>query len=123
MVSHSCDTKIPFDISGNYAAMMEQYNSSFSPTFGTSESFCYKSEDKTHARDPTEGLDLFIIVILGLIGFLICIGTLIELSRDREKKDGVAMQLIKSFSLVSNTASLLATKSGSGHLDSMNGMK
>ena len=35
----------------------------------------------------------------------------------------VGLQLVKSFSLVSNTNSLLATKSGTGHLDSMNGMK
>ena len=103
--------------------MMEEYNSTFSPTFGTLERFCYKSEDKTHARDPTEGLDFVVLVILGLIGFLLCIGTMIELTTDREKKDGVGMQLIKSFSLVSNTNSLLATKSGTGHLDSMNGMK
>ena len=103
--------------------MMQEYNSTFSPTFGTLERFCYESEDKTHARDPTEGLDLVVLVILGVIAFLMCIGTLIELARDREKKDGVPMQLIKSFSLVSNTSSLLATKSGSGHLDSMNGMK
>ena len=35
----------------------------------------------------------------------------------------VWLQLVKSFSLISNTNSLLATKSGTGHLDSMNGMK
>ena len=105
--------------------MMEEYNSTYSPTFGTFDRFCYESEDKTHARDPTKGLDFIILVILGVIGVLMCIGTLIELTTDNKKKEkeGVPMQLIKSFSLVSNTKSLLATKSGSGHLDSMNGMK
>ena len=103
--------------------MMKEYNSTFAPTFGTLERFCYTSEDKTNARDPTEGLDFVILVVLGLIGFLMCVGTLIELTTEREKKDSVPMQLIKSFSLVSNTTSLLSTKSGSGHLDSMNGMK
>merc|ERR1712218_391086 len=100
--------------------MMKEYNSTFAPTFDTMERFCYTSEDKTNAKDPTEGFDFVILVVLGLIGFLMCIGTLIEVSTDREKKDGVPIQLIKSFSLVSNTASLLATKSGTGHLDSMN---
>ena len=105
MVSHSCNTNIPLIFPGNYVAMMQKYNSTFSPTFATLESLCYESEDKTHARDPTKGLDLVVLVILGVIACLICIGTLIELARDREKKDCVPMQLIKSFSLVSNTNS------------------
>ena len=117
-------TKYFFSFLGNYFAMMENYSSTFSPTFATTERFCYESDDKTHARDPTKGLELTIFIILGLIGLLICLGTLIELATYRKKeKEGVPMQLIKSFSLVSNSASLLATKSGSGHLDSMNGMK
>ena len=118
-------TKYFFSFLGNYAAMMENHSSTFSPTFGTTERFCYESDDKTHARDPTKGLELTIFIILGLIGLLICLGTLTELAATyrKKEKEGVPMQLIKSFSLVSNSSSLLATKSGSGHLDSMNGMK
>merc|ERR1712012_1472085 len=94
------DYQIKF--SGNYLAMMDEYNSTFSPSLETKDWLCYKSEDKTHARDPTKGLDL---------------------AMESKGKDRVGLQLVKSFSLVSNTNSLLATKSGTGHLDSMNGMK
>ena len=79
---------------GNYVAMMDEYNSTFSPSFRTKDRFCYKSEDKTHARDPTKGLDLAIFVILGLIGFLICVGTLLELAMESKGKDRVGSELI-----------------------------
>ena len=79
---------------GNYEAMMDEYNSTFSPSFETKDMLCYKSEDKTHARDPTKGLDLAIFVILGLIGFLICVGTLLELTTESKGKDRVGSELI-----------------------------
>ena len=80
--------------SGNYVAMMDEYNSTFSPSFETKDMLCYKSEDKTHARDPTKGLDLAIFVILGLIGLLICVGTLLELAMESKGKDRVGSELI-----------------------------
>ena len=74
--------------------MMDEYNSTFSPSLETKDWLCYKSEDKTHARDPTKGLDLAIFVILGLIGFLICVGTLLELATESKGKDRVGSELI-----------------------------
>ena len=53
--------------SGNYAVMMEDYNSLLAPFFGTTNDHCFTAEDKTHARDPPKGLDLVILVILASI--------------------------------------------------------
>ena len=113
--------------------MMEEYNSSLAPLFGTIESRCFTMEDRTHAKDPTKGLDLAILIILALIAVLIGLGTMLEIyellfkhSSDgaaRESSKFLPLELTKSFSLISNTSTLLSTKSGSGRLDSMNGMK
>ena len=114
--------------------MMQDYDSLLAPLFGTDEAHCYTAEDRTHARDPTEGLDLVILIILASIAALICIGTLLELLTIFSPRNtshvaittsskSLSMQLVKSFSLVTNTTSLMSTKSGSGRLDSMNGMK
>ena len=119
---------------GNYGVMMKEYNSSLAPLFGTIESSCFTMEDRTHAKDPTKGLDLAILVILASIGVLIGLGTMLEIyellfkcsSSDgatRENSKFLPLELTKSFSLISNTSTLLSTKSGSGRLDSMNGMK
>ena len=114
--------------------MMQDYNSSLAPFFSTDEEHCYTAEDRTHARDPTKGLDLAILIVLASIAVLMCIGTLLELSANlfprtsshvaiTTSSKSLSMELVKSFSLVSNTSSLMSTKSGSGRLDSMNGMK
>ena len=114
--------------------MMQDYDSSLAPLFGTDEDHCYTAEDRTHARAPTEGLDLVILIILASIAVLMCTGTLIELRTLLSPRNtshvaiatsskSLTMELVKSFSLVSNTSSLMSTKSGSGRLDSMNGMK
>ena len=119
---------------GNYGVMMKEYNSSLAPLFGTIESSCFTMEDRTHAKDPTKGLDLAILIVLALIAVLIGLGTMLEIyellfkhsSSDgaaRESSKFLPLELTKSFSLISNTSTLLATKSGSGRLDSMNGMK
>ena len=75
-------------------AMMDEYNLTFSPSFSTKDRFCYKSEDKTHARDPTKGLDLAIFVILGLIRLLICVGTVLEMAMESKGNDRVGPELI-----------------------------
>ena len=114
--------------------MMEDYNSLLAPFFGTTNDHCFTAEDKTHARDPTKGLDLVILVILAAIAVLICTGTLLDLpalifpptsslAAIATSSNSLSLDLVKSFSLVSNAATLLSTKSGSGRLDSMNGMK
>ena len=117
---------------GNYGVMMKEYNSSLAPLFGTDDNNCFTMEDRTHAKDPTKGLDLAILVILASIGVLIGLGTMLEIYEVLFKRSSVAaresskflpLELTKSFSLISNTSTLLATKSGSGRLDSMNGMK
>ena len=120
--------------SGNYAFMMQDFNSSLAPSLNTDEEHCYTAEDRTHARDPTTGLDLAILILLASIAVLMCIGTLLELSTIlfprtsshvaiTTSSKSLSMELVESFSLVSNTSSLMSTKSGSGRLDSMNGMK
>ena len=121
---------IAYSCSGNYAFMMQDYNSSLAPLFTTDEEHCYTAEDRTHARDPTKGLDLAIFLVLAWIAALMCIGTLLELfpraSSDAAittSSKSLTMELVKSFSLVSNTSSLMSTKSGSGRLESMNGIK
>ena len=114
--------------------MMEDYNSLLAPLIGTDNDRCFTAEDKTHARDPTKGLDLVILVILAAIAVLICTGTLLDLlalvfpptsslAAIATSSNSLSLDLVKSFSLVSNAATLLSTKSGSGRLDSMNGMK
>ena len=117
---------------GNYGVMMKEYNSSLAPLFGTIESRCFTMEDRTHAKDPTKGLDLAILVILASIGVLIGLGTMLEIyevlfkrssAAAKESSNFLPLELTKSFSLISNTSTLLSTKSGSGRLDSMNGMK
>ena len=118
---------------GNYGVMMKEYNSSLAPLFGTDDNNCFTMEDRTHARDPTKGLDLAILVILASIGVLIGLGTMLEIYEllfkpsssvaTKESSNFLPLELTKSFSLISNTSTLLSTKSGSGRLDSMNGMK
>ena len=118
---------------GNYGVMMKEYNSSLAPLFGTDENSCFTMEDRTHAKDPTKGLDLAILVILASIGVLIGLGTMLEIYEvlfkpsssvsTGESSNFLPLELTKSFSLISNTPTLLSTKSGSGRLDSMNGMK
>ena len=116
---------IAYFCSGNYAFMMKDYNSSLAPLFRTDEEHCYTAEDRAHARDPTKGLDLAIFVVLAWIAVLMCIGTLFELfpRAITTSSKCLTMKLVKSFSLVSNTSSLMSTKAGSGRLESMNGIK
>ena len=118
---------------GNYGVMMKEYNSSLAPLFGTDDNNCFTMEDRTHAKDPAKGLDLAILVILASIGVLIGLGTMLEIYEllfkpsssvaTKESSNFLPLELTKSFSLISNTSTLLSTKSGSGRLDSMNGMK
>ena len=117
---------------GNYGVMMKEYNSSLAPLFGTDDNNCFTMEDRTHAKDPAKGLDLAILVILASIGVLIGLGTMLEIyevlfkrssAAAKESSNFLPLELTKSFSLISNTSTLLSTKSGSGRLDSMNGMK
>ena len=112
-----------FGLSGNYEHLMKDYSSPQSPTLATRESFCFTAEDQTHARDPTDGLNLAIFIILAFIVILLLLGTFLELFPSHSSKENTLQQLVMSFSLVTNTTTLLSTKSGSGRLDSMNGMK
>ena len=50
---------------------MKDYSSPQSPALATRESFCFTAEDQTHARDPTDGLNLAIFIILVFIVFLL----------------------------------------------------
>ena len=100
---------------------MEEYNSSLAPLFGTDDNNCFTMEDRTHAKDPTKGLDLAILVILASIGVLIGLGTMLEIYEVLFKRSPVAgkessnflpLELTKSFSLISNTSTLLSSARG-----------
>ena len=71
--------KSVFGLSGNYEHLMKDYSSPQSPTLATRESFCFTAEDQTHARDPTDGLNLAIFIILAFIVILLLLGTFLEL--------------------------------------------
>ena len=60
-----------FGLSGNYEHLMKDYSSPKSPALATRESFCFTAEDQTHARDPTDGLNLAILIILAFIVILL----------------------------------------------------
>ena len=109
---------------GNYTPTFEVYYGDIN---------CFTEDNKNNARDIDGAKDLVILTVLACIGLLIIIGTLVEvfailkpsdLSASEKKTINMGLQLLMSFSLYSNGASLLSTKTGgSGHLDSMNAMK
>ena len=120
---------------------MKKYASALAPVVSVAHGDlqCVTEDHKTNSEVVTEdiddGLNLVIFSILGVIGLLIFVGTLIELFslmrpsipsilEPKTATPSVSVQLLKCFSLYSNGSSLLSTKAaGSGHLDSMNGMK
>ena len=107
----------------------------FTPTFEVyfGDINCFTGDNKNNARDIDGTKDLVILIVLAIIGLLIIFGTLIELFAIPRPSDlpapgkqtsNMGLQLLTSFSLYSNGASLLSTRTGgSGHLDSMNAMK
>ena len=126
----------------NYKLLMTDFESPLAPvvnvTYGDFQ--CYDEDHKTNVETSftenlDDGLNLVIYSILGVIGLLIFVGTLVEIStlmrpsipsilEPKTTTTSVSLELLKSFSLYSNGSSLLSTKAaGTGRLDSMNGMK
>ena len=120
---------------------MKKYASALAPVVSVAHGDlqCVTDDHKTNSgvvtEDIDDGLNLVIFSILGVIGLLIFVGTLIELSSKLKPSIpsilepntsalSIPVQLLKCFSLFSNGSSLLSTRStGSGHLGSINGMK
>ena len=118
---------------------MKHYTSALAPVVRVEHGDlqCVTEDHKTNSglvtEDLDDGLNFVIFSILGAIGLLIFIGTFIELFSEPSlhstlepitSAPSLSVQLFKCCSLYSNGSSLLSTKSaGSGHLDSINGMK